>query len=159
MRQVARPRTEEAIAPVRFTRVEKSPQMNGPRKTEPMAPQEIPRMETIVAGLKYARTTDKKMKKTLRIRMRNMSFLSDTSGLIKPAYMSLTTDELEISISADSVDMEADKMRRRIRIDSDVGMTVDSRTGINASKIGLPFEKASGVVSGVRKTRAVAPVK
>ena len=51
-RHSSKPVTEAQTAPVLFAFVLTSPQINGPRNTDPMAPQEIPRMDTIVAGLK-----------------------------------------------------------------------------------------------------------
>ena len=73
--------------------------------------------------------------------------------------MSFATEELEISTNAARVDMDADSIRSSTRIESDSGITLASNYGIKASKIGFPFWKASGVLSGERKNRVVAPVK
>ena len=50
--QTKRPKIDEDIAPKQLTFLEKRPHTKGPRNTEPIAPQEIPRIETIEAGLK-----------------------------------------------------------------------------------------------------------
>ena len=73
--------------------------------------------------------------------------------------MSLATEELDISTSAARVDMDADRISSRIRTDSDPGITLESSSGIRASKTGLPPLKAPGVRSGLRKILLVAPVK
>ena len=62
-------------------------------------------------------------------------------------------------MSAASVDIDADKIKSSIRTDNDPGTTFAIISGIKASTIGLPFEKAAGVVSGERKNLVVAPVK
>jgi len=50
--------TEDEIAPTLFALFVNNPQINGPRKTDPMAPQEIPRIATIVSGLMNASITE-----------------------------------------------------------------------------------------------------
>lgn len=73
------------MAPILFTFFEKSPQTNGPRKTDPIAPHEIARIDTIVVGLKKARTTYKITKKTEEHLMRKVKNLSEAFLLKNPA--------------------------------------------------------------------------
>ena len=47
-----RPKKADIIAPILLTCRLKSPQIKGPRKEDPIAPQEIPKIKTMVAGLK-----------------------------------------------------------------------------------------------------------
>src|SRR5512143_742352 len=73
--------------------------------------------------------------------------------------MSFTTEELESRTSAASVDIDAERISRSIRIVRDSGMTLVNSSGISASNTGLPALKAAGVFSGERNMRAAAPVK
>ena len=52
IRQVPNAKTDAEIAAHLFVFFQNNPQIKGPRKTEPIAPQEMPKMATMVAGLK-----------------------------------------------------------------------------------------------------------
>ena len=49
-RHTVRPTTDDDMAPTLFMRLVNNPQMNGPRKTAQIAPQDIPRILTMVEG-------------------------------------------------------------------------------------------------------------
>ena len=78
VRQVASPRIDELHAPSGVARFQRSPDRYGPRKADPIAPHEIPRIATIVDGLKYASTTEIATKPALQTRIISVRFLSDT---------------------------------------------------------------------------------
>lgn len=84
-RQVPKPATDEAIAPAFVIQLQRIPHTNGPRNAAPIAPHEIERMDTMVAGRRYARTTDKHTKPALHKRIKRVRRLSETPLLTKPA--------------------------------------------------------------------------
>ena len=72
----------------------------------------------------------------------------------------MINEALEIRTSEASVDMDADKISKRMTTNNDSGMIRVSNSGINASKMGLPSAvNAAGVMSGVRKILDVEPIK
>ena len=73
------------MAPVFETHFVKSPQMNGPRNTAPIAPQDTPNILTIVAGLKYANITASRINTAEITRIKSVNLLSSDPLLIKPA--------------------------------------------------------------------------
>ncbi len=158
-RHVPNPITAEEIAPNLLAVLVNNPHKKGPKNTEPIAPQDIDNMATIVSGLKYANITERRMKKTLAYLISMVSRSSDTSFAINPAYKSFITAELEISTKAAKVDMDADKISSNMITDKNSGITCANNSGIKASKIGLPFSNALGVVCGDKNNRVVAPVK
>ena len=85
LRQVTNPITEEEIAPNLFTLLLKSPQMKGPKNTEPIAPHDIPKIATIESGFNKAIITDIKTKKALPKRIKRVSLPSLMFLLINPA--------------------------------------------------------------------------
>ena len=84
IKQIVSPPTEAAIAPVLLTFLLNNPQINGPKKTEAIAPQEIDRIVTITAGFNIAKSIDKSMKKILAIRISFVRDLSVAFFRIKP---------------------------------------------------------------------------
>ena len=60
-RQAPKPKTDEYNAPYLLAFFQNNPQINGPKKAEPMAPQDIPRIATIVSGLERAIIMDIKI--------------------------------------------------------------------------------------------------
>lgn len=63
----------------------KRPPMKGPRKNDPIAPHETPKMATIESGLINAIITDINTKRILAIRIKRVRPLSLTSLFIYPA--------------------------------------------------------------------------
>lgn len=133
--------------------------MNGPKNAAPTAPQDIPKMVTMVDGFKNANSTDNSTNTPLNRRISAVNFASLTLGLIKPEYTSLAIDELEINTNAAKVDMEAARINSNINTDSISGITCTSNSGIKASNIGFPSLKAFGVLLDDKKNRVVDPVK
>jgi len=82
--QTANPMIPELIAPVRVAPFQSNPQINGPRKNDPKAPQEILRIATMVSRSSHASITERKTKNALPIRMSLVRRLSDAFGLMNP---------------------------------------------------------------------------
>jgi len=82
--QTESPSTDELIAPALFAFFKKSPQIKGPKKTDPIAPHEIPKIATIVAGLNKAKTTDNNIKKALDTRIIKVKLLSVAFAFTNP---------------------------------------------------------------------------
>ena len=83
-KHVPKPKTAPETAPNLFTFLLNNPQINGPKNTEAIAPQEMERIVTITAGFINARAIDSKMKKMLLNRTVLVKVLSEASLLIKP---------------------------------------------------------------------------
>ena len=60
------------------------PQMKGPRKKDPRAPHEMPRMATMVSRSSQASTTERKTKNPLPMRISMVSLRSEASLLMNP---------------------------------------------------------------------------
>lgn len=69
VRQTDNASIELEIAPTRVALRQNRPQTKGPRKAEPIAPQETANMATIVPGRAQARTTESKMNPALAMRI------------------------------------------------------------------------------------------
>jgi len=82
--QISNPPTDPAIAPIRVTFLLNIPQMNGPKKTDAIAPQEIESIVTITAGLKKARIIESNIKNMLPILTSDVNCLSFAFLLINP---------------------------------------------------------------------------
>lgn len=84
-RQTPSPITEEENAPASVVLFHNKPHIKGPKNAAPIAPHEIPRIITIVEGLKYASTTDIIININANNLIKLVSVLSVAFGLINPA--------------------------------------------------------------------------
>ena len=158
-RQIANPPTAAEIAPNLFVQLLNMPQIKGPRATDAIAPQEITRIVTMIAGFIYARIIARRMNTTLLILIILVKVLSEAFLLMNPLYISSVRVALDTRTRAASVDLEADKISNNMMTVRAGGITVEKSSGIKASNLGTPAIKASGLWVGVINILVRAPVK